>query len=416
MPGWSRYPGRFVIILLVASALFLTLEAINGRLWLNDFRVYYDSARALLNGDPVYGVAHGLSSGYFKYAPAMAMAYAPLAALPYPAAAALQFALIVLAFVGAATRCDRLSRMGILPGAEPRYAVLFITTLLVGANLHRELHLGNINILLVWLLLLGADGLLAGRDRFAGVLFGMAMLAKPHFVILLPWLFLRWRPQVLLGSAMALAAGLLLPLPFLGVERFTQLNGEWLAAMAGHNASLIYHGGDAYNAVDTAYSFVHRAVLKHVPGITDAVSVALVLGAAALLGLLLLLRDRRKEQREPVAARNLLMEFCLLLACVPSLTLTDSNHFLFAMPLILVVVLHLLAGALPRWFVVLAVPVLVLHGGNWADALGPLSDRMVHYGVLGMANLGLIALGAALLFLRPLNLERHVVSTPKPLP
>lgn len=413
MPRWSRYPGRFTIIILGSALLFLTLEAINGRLWLNDFRVYYDSAGALLNGEPVYGVAHGLSSGFFKYAPVMAMAYAPLAMLPYPAAAGIQFTLIVLAFSGAVIRADRLMRAHALPEAPPRYTVLFLTALLVGANLHRELHLGNINAMLVWLLLLGLHFMLSGRERVAGALFGIAMLAKPHFVVLLPWLLLRWRPRALLGAVGAAAVGLLVPLPFLGMDRFLQLNGEWLSAMAGHNASMIYHGGDAYNAVDTAYSFIARAWCRLLPALSDQHYMLLVLGAAAVLGAALVIRDRRREPMLDRTKRFVVLEFLALLTSVPSLTLTDSNHFLFALPLILAIVLHLINGAMPRWLAIASVPVLILHGGNWADALGSLSDRMVHYGVLGIANLGLLLISAALILLQPLNPARDEVSLSK---
>lgn len=412
MPRWSRYPGRFSIIILLASAVFLLLEAINGRLWLNDFRVYYDSGNALLNAEPVYGVAHGLSSGFFKYAPVLAMACVPLALLPYPLAAGIQFALIVLAFVGSMVRADDLLRRHVLPGRSGSYAVLFLTTLLVGANLHRELHLGNINILLLWLMLLGAERMLASQDRIAGVLFGLAILAKPHFVVLLPWLLLRWRPQAILGVAISLVTGLLLPMPFLGWDGFITLNRDWLAAMASHNASLIYQGGDAYNAVDTAYSGVFRLLVHVLPGLGERAVVIGVLALTAIAFGTLVMLNRHREGRVGASSRNLVLEFFLLLALVPSLTLTDSNHFLFAMPLILTVVLHLLSGSVPRWFVIAAVPVLLLHGGNWADALGPLSDRMVHYGVLGLANLALIALGFALL-LAPLNRPGRTVSFSK---
>lgn len=412
MPRWSRYPGRFSIIILLAAAAFLLLEAINGRLWLNDFRVYYDSGNALLNGEPVYGVAHGLSSGFFKYAPVLAMAYVPLALLPYPLAAGIQFALLVLAFVGAMVRADDLLRRHALPGKSGSYAVLFLTTLLVGANLHRELHLGNINILLLWLMLLGAERMLASQDRLAGMLFGLAILAKPHFVVLLPWLVLRRRPQAILGVALSLFAGLLLPLPFLGWDGFMALNRDWVNAMASHNASLIYHGGEAYNAVDTAYSGIYRGLVHVIPGLGDRSVIIGVLALTAAAFCAAILLNRFREGRVGTTSRNLLLELFLLLALVPSLTLTDSNHFLFAMPLILTVVLHLLSGSVPRWFVIAAVPVLLLHGGNWTDALGHASNRMVHYGVLGLANLALIALGFVLL-LAPLNRQGRIVSFSK---
>ncbi|MBK6831833.1 MAG: hypothetical protein IPG92_14330 [Flavobacteriales bacterium] len=104
-----------------------------------------------------------------------------------------------------------------------------------------------------------------------------------------------------------------------------------------------------------------------------------------------------------------MIEYFLLLALVPSITLTDTNHFLFSMPLVMLLAHHLAPRTDPKWLVVLAVPVLLAYGGNWADALGGLSDRMVHYGVLGIANLGLIVLGVFLL-LRRSNLSADKAS------
>ena len=53
------------------------------------------------------------------------------------------------------------------------------------------------------------------------------------------------------------------------------------------------------------------------------------------------------------------------------------------------------AGA-PRWLLAAAIPAYLMYGGNWEDALGPLSERMIHYGVLGLGNLLIIALAVAL--------------------
>ncbi|MGV3638238.1 MAG: hypothetical protein ACO1NQ_11415, partial [Flavobacteriales bacterium] len=67
------YPRLFTIVFAAIALLLFVVEHINGRFWLNDLRVYYGAGEALLNGEPLYGVAHGLDSGVFKYAPILAM-------------------------------------------------------------------------------------------------------------------------------------------------------------------------------------------------------------------------------------------------------------------------------------------------------------------------------------------------------
>lgn len=407
---WKRFPGRFSIILTTIAMLLLVAELINGRFWLNDFRVYHGAAGALVHGEPLYGVTHGLSSGFFKYAPVMAMLYAPLTLLPYTLAAIVQYALIVCASIGSVVLADRLVRTHVLGGRGAGHAPLFLTLLAVVVHLHRELHLGNINMLLTWLLLSGLDKLLSGRQGTAGALIGLAVLAKPHFVVLLPLLFLRGHARSI-GTAMAtVTVGTLLPVLFFGPSGSLALHREWLGEMAKHNASLIYAGGEAYNNVDTVYSFLHRAALKHFIAVPGPAEVLTILGCIAVVMAATVLRDMQRERIRGGSPGHLVIEYFLLLALVPSITLTDTNHFLFSMPLVMLLIHHLVPRPAAKWLVAAAIPVLVLYGGNWADALGGLSDRMVHYGVLGITNLGLIALGTSLL-LRRSNLSHRPASS-----
>ncbi len=400
LPSWNRFPGRFSIILILTALLLAALELINGRFWLNDFRVYYDAANALLSGAPLYGVAHGLDSGFFKYAPAMALLYVPLAILPYSIAAGIQYALIVGAFVGSVVIADRLVRTHVLGGKAAGYTPLFLTLLIVVVHLHRELHLGNINVLLLWSLLLALDRLLSGDARAAGLFMGIAMLAKPHFVVLLPLLLLRGHYRAMSAALLTLAVGLLVPALVLGWSTSWDLHGQWLAEMAKHNASLIYTGGDAYNSVDTVYSFLHRAALRYVLAGPSALETMVILACMAGVVGTVVLVHRSREREHGGAPGHLLSEYFLLLALVPSITLTDTNHFLLTTPAVLLLIHQVRARGAFSWPVVPAVLLFLLYGGNWADALGALSHRMVHYGVLGMANIGIIALLVVLALVR----------------
>lgn len=406
---WNRFPDRFTIIFSAIAGLLFIAESINGRLWLNDFRVYYGAASALLNGDPLYGVAHGLDSGLFKYAPVMALFYVPFALLPYSLAASIQYVLITGVFIGAILRMDRAIRAHLFPTREGLYMPLFLTALVVVVHLHRELHLGNINVLLLGLLIVGLDDLLCGKPSRAGVLLGLASLAKPHFLVLLPLLLMRgyWRSSAL--SVFTVVAGLMAPALVLGPHASWTLHQEWLGEMAKHNAALIYTGGNAYNAVDTVYSFLHRALLQHILPGTDRTEVYVVLGVIAVATGALVLHDLRAERKGATNGSSFLLEFFIILALVPSITLTDTNHFLFSTPLVMVVMAHTIPKAQPSWLRYAAIPVFLAYGGNWADALGPLSDRMVHYGILGIANMGLILIGSVLLLQRS-NLRAAAVS------
>lgn len=409
-PSWHRYPGRFTIAFSVIALLLFLVEHVNGRAWMNDFRVYYGAADALLNGTPLYGVAHGLDSGVFKYAPVMALLFVPLAILPYPVAAAIHFGLIVWAFLTAVVSADRLLRNYLLAQRAPLYAPLFVTALVVVVHLHRELHLGNINMILLALLLLAMERMLQGRSAAAGVLLGIVILAKPHFLVLLPLLLLRTRFRELGVVLIMFLFGVLAPALFLGFTANMELHGDWLGQMASHNAALIFTGAGGYEAVNTVYSFLHRAVLKHFSAEGSSLEAYLILACVAIFFGSLVLWNFWRERRERQAAdRSFLFEFLLLIALVPSITLTDTEHFLFALPLVAYVVLNLFPERVSRLLPWVAIPVLLAYGGNWEDALGPLSDPYIHYGILGIGNIVLLLL-SAWLFARRIEPSRGTVT------
>ncbi len=395
MGFWNRYPNRFTVILGVVALLLFVLEHVNGRFWLNDFRVYYGAGSSLLQGEPLYGVAHGLGTGVFKYAPLLALFYALFAWLPYSVAASLQYLLITIAFVDGMRRIDRLVRERWLNGEQASYVPLFITALVGVVHLHRELHLGNINMMLLWMLVVALEALLQDRPLRGGMILGLAILAKPHFLVLVPLLALRRKWKLGGVVLITIAFGLLVPTFFFGWTGNIVAHSDWLQAMSSHNAALIYTGGDDHRAVNTIYSFIHRAVFQYFIDPPSTVEVVAILAVIALFigGFVLWNRKQRNNDRD------FSFEYLLLVGLVPCITLTDTEHFLLALPLVTYLVHRSLHAADQRWLLAFTVPLLFAYGGNWEDALGPLSDRSVQIGALGIGTFG-IAILCSVLWIR----------------
>lgn len=386
LPSWHRYPGRFTIVFGVLLLALFVIEHINGRFWLNDFRVYYGAGEALLKGEPLYGVAHGLDSGVFKYAPALAMFYALFALLPYGIAASIQFALIAIAFIDGSIRIDRLVREKLFPQRPAGYLPLFLTALVCVVHLHRELHLGNMNMLLLWVLVIVLERLLNGNRTIGAMLIGIAILAKPHFVVLLPLLVLFGKYRELGISIGVVVLGIVLPSLFLGPATNLEVHNAWFSAMAEHNSSLIYTGGDDYRSVNTIYSFLHRSVGKYFLEPTSVEAYTILGGIVLVFGAFLLWLKSRTSSLPSLFA----IGYFLILALVPGITLTDTEHFLLSMPLVAYLIHHLVPIARPHWLPLLGIPILLTYGGNWEDALGPFAAELIHYGVLGIGNVFLI--------------------------
>lgn len=400
-----KAPWPHALLVGTLCMLLAVVEHANGRFDLYDLQVYHGAASDLLAGRPVYGVSHGLDSGVFKYAPAMALAFVPLALLPFPVAALLHFAAIAVAFVAAMHWADRGVRTHFLNGAESSSRTVLLATLVTVVHLHRELTLGNINVLLLTVLLAAAALLLKGRDAWGGLLVGMAVVAKPHFALLVPLLLVRGRWKALTAAAGAVAVCLLAPAAVLGWAGNLALHREWVDQMARHNARMIHLPGDSYENVNTLYTLLHRWVLGPLGASGGRAEVLGILAMVALLvGAWVIWRvwaDRQQPERRNAA---FLAEWYLLLALVPSLTVTDTEHFLLALPLVLWL-LHHLAHTQVRWQWGLGALILFAHGGNWEDLWGPWSDVAAHASVLGAANVALVVWCILLASHRAVNLS-----------
>ena len=361
------------------AALFFTamfvLEHVNGRFWLNDFRVYWSASGALLNGEQVYGLPFGEDTGFYKYSPFVAMLLAPLAVLPFGIASVIWFWLIAVATVASIVVLHRLLEQHVFKHAVRRTNLLLSLSLLcIGNHLVRELHLGNVNVVLM-LVAVAAFRASSERSQVAGVLLALLFMVKPYLGILFVPFALRGQWKVL--AAAAVSGMLMLALPVLfGFSNALALHREWIQAM-------VQHGGYLTSG-NTLSSLIHRAT-----GIADTTPLQFgIIGAVVAMTVVLAWRFRNSAP-QGIAAYLL---FFGVLASVPNLVITDTQHFLLALPLFAFVLHHLFHHRDVAVLIAFVV-ICILHGGNSSDLLGgDLSDRVNAGGVLGVANLLLIGL------------------------
>lgn len=360
-----------IIALLVAAAL--VLELLNGRFWLNDFRVYYSAAAALMNGSQVYGVPFGEDTGFFKYAPITAIAFVPFALLPYTIAAILHFILIGVALAIAFTRLERsLMRhaFGVYP---PRILLRGVLGLLcIAVLLSRELHLGNINLWLVVGVVLATEATLSDNDGLAGLLFGLLWLVKPYLAFMAVPIVVASRWRVLRSAGAIAGISILLPMLFLGPKAWLQLHGSWLSAMGAHSGYL--SSPDTFASMASSL-FAWNAPMRH-PS-------AVILGAGCLFALLCWWQHRTTEH----SGRSLLLQLWTALALVPHLVVTDQEHFLYSLPLITLTLGTLFSRRLLLGSALFAFA-MIGYATRSSDLWGStLEARWVAAGALGLGNL-----------------------------
>jgi hypothetical protein len=255
---------------------------------------------------------------------------------------------------------------------------LLMSLALVCILLHlvREFHLGNINILLLFLASAGLIFSLRSRDVLSGIFIGLAIIIKPYFLVLiLPFVASgKWR--VTMSICLTMIISFLLPMLFFGYTHNILLHKEWLLAMREHSSYLSSH--------HTIQSLLHYYLGLQTGTWFTYFLIALI--SSGYFFIFFFLKSRTESASQFLFASGY---FCLL-SIVPNIVITDTEHFLLSLPLIMILLRyiyekknHLLTAA----FIVL----IILYEGNSTDLLGKnISQRFEEMGLLGISNLIII--------------------------
>ncbi|GAB3503093.1 glycosyltransferase 87 family protein [Amycolatopsis cihanbeyliensis] len=376
--GLSR--GRLSVGLLVAVALAVGVLA-----WLTGWRlgadaeVYRAGALTFLHGDPLY-IAERLAtlpswvSLPFTYPPAAALLFVPLAALPPGLCWGLVTASSVLALTLVVRSCLRTGARR-LPGA---FAVAGLSLLALALEpVWKTLFLGQVNLLLMALVVLDVLVLCARGSRWSGVLVGVAAAVKLTPLIFLPHLLFtgRWRAALR------------------GLGTFAGLQGLMFLLMpadAGRYWAEAASDPERVGAVHWIFNQSLNGMVSRATGLAPW-SLGAAVGIAALLAVPAIWLVVRLHRRGETAAALLVTAFYALLASPVSW----SHHWVWAVPLIVL----LLTRGRTWWalavtaFFASAVIMFVPNGGRAEFGWGPVAFVLGNAYVLAVV-LGILGLAA----------------------
>jgi len=300
--------------------LYLALLFINHRFQLSDFNVYYGAADALMNGEQVYGKAFGLSSGFYKYSPEILVPFLPFALLKYDVAAVL-FYLINTGIILLLLNEFKQTFFKENSWGREVWFFLIVTVLFFGDQLERELFLGNVNALLLLLTLWSVRSIENNQRAKAGLIYAVVLCFKIHFLILLPYFILKKEWKVLLYTIVGLI-GMAITLFICVPNRFVVLHSQWLKAVQAHNVQLDQSPNTIYFFIQKILSSVHMAVVP-----TAAVLIGLAIAGLTYLKFICKNIGKGFQSNEAL----------ILLALIPVLAHTDTEHFLWAMPFFIMI-------------------------------------------------------------------------------
>jgi hypothetical protein len=372
---------RFAIAVSILCLGYLALEYYNGRAQMADFRVYYDAANALLKGDTVYGQAFGVSSGFYKYSPFACIPFIPLALLPYSTASVLYFVLITATIIFFSFRVSNYLSHRWNISAHTLIAPI-VTGIFLIDHLERELHLGNVNLFLLVLLFESYFALRSHMNYKAGILYGLVLLFKPHFVLIFPYLLWKRKIKAIASTIISVGIGILLPTILVGWKTNEYLLAQWFTAMGDHNIALQYSPNTLYGLLNSL--------------LPDAIAgkwmIAAVLSIVALAFVAFMIRNDAKDNTR-WSGEIRYTEYFLLIALVPNLVHTDTEHFLWTWPMLALSIHHVIyrKDSSRKIRLILLSLAFIPFALNSPDLVGTRLQALFDEGGIGIANLLILA-------------------------
>lgn len=389
----------FIFISLLLFTAILIVEKINGRFWLNDFKVFYEAAKALLANEKVYGIPFGLETGFYKYSPFTLLFFIPFTLVPYNIASIIDFILIALAAISTIVLLVQIIRKNNGLPSPPKTITYLLILLCVINHLVRELHLGNTNMILLLLLTLSIKLALESKYISSSALLAITILTKPYFLIcLLPYLLIKKYKSIVYVFVWLLAF-VIVSGAAIGFEKSFSLYSEWILAMKEHSTYL--------SSNHTFFALLSFYIGVKIPSSFGII----ILGIIGILSFAYLWLKNGKNQIE--VSKNFeqvfLLYYFILIALIPSILITDTEHFLFSLPLIVLLFLKVKQEnkfAYTIFFIVL----MFLYGGNSSDLLGKsLAGKVEDWGLLGIGNLIIIFVAIYLLGRQNKGAQRNII-------
>jgi hypothetical protein len=316
----SRTNLIFFGFLLSFCLLFIVVELLNGKLYTNDLAVYFGACNDFFDGKSPYKTSYGLSTGFFKYTPTTLFLFGTYTWTSFYVTKVIHLFILVLALI---VSYGLLAKFILQKFKfEFNFGLLLLAFLTIATHIVRELHLGNINLILLVLFLLGIDFFKSGKKIGQIVCWGGIIILKPIVIlILIPWLIKQeWKLMFSMGFLGIFF--LILPLFYVGWNGNMLLWQDWFSAISEHGEYIT-----SYNALSYLGSFYFS-----LPENWLLSSIFLIiLSAFAFFDLHI---SNKNQFDLPTWS-------ILFLAFTPNFFITDTQHFLLSLPLIFLLIYQL---------------------------------------------------------------------------
>lgn len=385
MKDFLRQNFIWIIFLLLISAGSVSGELINGRFSMPDLEVYYKTAERMMGGEEIYDVTVDNSSYHYvyKYSPPAAISFIPLTIFSFSFSKFLYWIFLTFLF-GATLYNIKVIFLGKGKSNSRITGSLILATAIVGTHFFRELHLGQVNLVMLAIYILALRFFLSEKYAAMGVLLAFSIFIKPFALIFIPFLLLVRAYKGLMYYALFAILFFLTPLLFYhNYSDFIALYGSWIEELAkelGNKQSLITDGNHTIFSVLARYSPIRMLEMSDTSRYIYQLIIIGMIG-----GLILWTYTKRKVADAPARI------YIILIAIIPLLAFTSYNAFIFTLPLLTYLMFKF--RELGLIFKIIFIISCLLIGANIYDLVGrDLFDFFWAISVYSWGTMGLLAI------------------------
>lgn len=364
----------FTVFCLLFFLAMMLIEMKNGRFEMNDFRVMYEAAKGLTNGSVVYGESFGLATGFYKYSPFTALLFSPFTLFSFKTASIIYYWIVALAGTFSIILIENHIRNLFFKNQKKYTFTLYLILLFIVIHVVREAHLGNTNLILIFLTSVSLICFQKNKKILSAILLCTVVLTKPYLIVFgIPFILLKdWK-----YISLSLITFLLLcasPLLITGATEGVQLYKDWVVAMSSHSGYL-----SSPNTISSLFETLSGIALSSIFGYIGFIIASIVISCWSFI--------KVKEPHKFVS-----FSLFMMLASAPSFLVTDTEHFLFSFPLLIIIILSAFKKR-RKWFIIGLSLIFILFSLNSTDLLGKeLSQICYDFGLLGISNLIILIL------------------------
>ncbi|CAN5624642.1 hypothetical protein BH11BAC2_BH11BAC2_25590 [soil metagenome] len=383
----KAYPALFFLILI--CVVFMFAEIVNQRFWMSDFEVYYKAAYRILHSQNLYRIEAD-KHYIFKYSPTSAIYFIPFLIFPFEAAKIVYWLLLTGVIVSGFYMCVEIIRPSYLKSAlkRPVNLVFLFAILILAVHFLRELHLGQVNYLLLYCYISALYFYQHKENIPFSLILALSIFIKPFTLIFLPFLIYKKKYSRLVLFAFFSLVLFLLPILFyrsidLTIDQYKNWTNE-LRVELSHKQGLLEDANHTFFSVFARYTPVRFLISDR----SSTFMYQLIMLAALALSFLWFTRIRIKNASIEQMNYFALIEFSLLVAFIPLIAFTSENAFVFTQLLVFTILLYF--NSLKNVEKGIAVVAFLFIGGNFSELTGKHLSQEID-------NLSLITVGTVML-------------------